>query len=128
MIDCLPLDLLCRLSDKEAHSVGGNLAAPGVDGDLGVATLVGLHLDGQQEELQLYEAEPKGSSSKRMRRVRRVEEGEEDEGQNGQLVKMSLLQHVHTLHRLRRQDSDYWNTWMNFGSKWYTIYIQCPYS
>ena len=39
-----PLDLLCRLGDEEAHSIGWDLGAPGVDGDLGVTSVIWPHL------------------------------------------------------------------------------------
>jgi len=40
------------LSNEEADRVGGQLCSPGVDGDFVVRPLVGLHLDGQQQQLQ----------------------------------------------------------------------------
>lgn len=53
-----PLDLLGRLGDEESDGVGRHLAAPGVDGDLGVAALVRLHFYRQQEQLQFHKTQP----------------------------------------------------------------------
>ena len=53
-----PLDLLGGLCYEEADGVGGHLAAPRVDGDLGVAAFIRLHFYRQQEQLQLHETQP----------------------------------------------------------------------
>ena len=47
----IPLDFLGRLRDEEADRAGGELRPPRVDGDLAVAAVVGLDLDGEQQEL-----------------------------------------------------------------------------
>ena len=54
----LPLDLLCGLGHEEADHVCGDLVAPRVDGDLGVAALRHLRLDRQQQQLQLHKTQP----------------------------------------------------------------------
>ena len=54
----LPLDLLCGLGHEEADHVCGDLVAPRVDGDLGVAALCHLCLDRQQQQLQLHKTQP----------------------------------------------------------------------
>ena len=54
----LPFDFFRRLCDEESDGVGRKFGPPRVDRDLVVGTLVGLHLDGQQEQLQLDETEP----------------------------------------------------------------------
>ena len=64
-----PLDLLGRLRDEEADGAGGQLGAPRVDGDLVVVAVVRLDLDGEQEQLELDEAE-----------LRRLREGHAREG------------------------------------------------
>ena len=75
----LPLDLLCRLGDEEAHGVGGDLGAPGVDRDLGVSSVIRPHLcvgdtllhnpecedtrlQSQKQQLELDKAELRGLS------------------------------------------------------------------
>ena len=55
-----PFDFLRRLRDEEADGAGGELGAPRVDGDLAVVVAVGLDLDGEEEQLQLDEAELRG--------------------------------------------------------------------
>ena len=52
-----PLDFFSRLRDEESDGVCRKLGSARVDGDLVVGALVRLHLDGQQQQLQLDEAE-----------------------------------------------------------------------
>ena len=55
----LPFDLLGRLGHKEADGVGGQPGHAGVDADLGVPrSIAGLHLDSEQQQLQLHKAKP----------------------------------------------------------------------
>ena len=57
---CLPLDLLSRLSYKESNSVCRHLGALRVDGDLGVRRSIRrLHFNRQQQQLQLDKTQPK---------------------------------------------------------------------
>ena len=60
VLSFLPFDLLRGLGDEEADGVGGNLGAARVDGDLGVAAIVGPHLQREQQQLELDEAELRG--------------------------------------------------------------------
>ena len=53
----IPLDFLRRLRNEEPHRAGGQFRPSRVDGDLAVAAVVGLDLDGEQEQLQLHEAQ-----------------------------------------------------------------------
>ena len=53
-----PFDLFGRLSDEEPDRVGWELGPPGVDGDLVVGPVVSLHLNCQEQQLQLHETQP----------------------------------------------------------------------
>ena len=59
----LPFHLVGGLGDEEALGVGGDLGSPWVDRDLAVLAVLALDLYGEQQQLQLGEAQPAGHAS-----------------------------------------------------------------